>query len=295
MAPIRILGFAALLFFISCQKEISTDSTGGTSNQPSGTLKMKIDGEEWTADKAAGAFLMNGVLNITGIGEDKKYLNITLTSVDPGTYELNQNARHVSSLVDSNATNKFPFTTNASEDESLASGTVIVTSVDKQKQTVSGTFELIMFRLTDSVKIVVTDGTFKDLPYLTSIPPTATNDTLKASIDNIPWIGTVVTGTTFQDQLFVTGTETNGIKSVAVIMPLEVEPGEYELENFGEYMGAYTPDINTSLGSESGKLTVIEHNKTAKKIRGRFEFVGTELLGPKTASITDGYFSVMYK
>ena len=78
-------------------------------------------------------------------------------------------------------------------------------------------------------------------------------------------------------------------------MPLEVEPGEYEMENFGEYMGLYNPDANTSLGSQTGKLTIIAHDKTAKRIRGRFEFVGTELLGQKSANLTNGFFAISYK
>jgi hypothetical protein len=295
MTRIRILGFAVLLLCVACQKEISTDSTENPVSRLDGTLQMKINGENWTADKAVGAFLMNGVLNITGIGEDKKYFHITLTSVVPGTYELNQNAWHVSSLVDSNATNKYPFTTNASEDENLASGTVVITSVDKQKKTVSGTFHLKMFRPMDLAQLAITDGVFEDVAYLESIPPTATSDSLNAHIDNVPWSAMVVTGTIFQDQLFVTGTETNGIKSVSVIMPRDVEPGEYEMENFGEYMGLYNPDANTSLGSETGKLTIIEHDKAAKRIRGRFEFVGTELLGQKSANVTSGFFGITYR
>src|SRR5687768_13146434 len=169
MTPIRILGLAVFLFFVSCQKEISTDSTGDPSSPLNGSLRMKIDGKGWAADKGVGAFVMNDLLHLSGYSADKKYFHFTLSDDVPGTYILNQSSLSAAALTDSNSTTTYAFATNQGEDEQFAGGVVVVTSVDQRNKTVSGTFQFKMFREYDSAQIVITDGVFAKVSYLTSL------------------------------------------------------------------------------------------------------------------------------
>src|SRR3954467_10075037 len=100
----RILCFASVfiiaLFFISCQKEKSVD----TSNSPAGTsgsFKATIDGKQWVADKVAGASRIQGLINISGMSTDKKILSITLTDSGTHTYTLDDASFNAAAYIDS--------------------------------------------------------------------------------------------------------------------------------------------------------------------------------------------------
>src|SRR6185436_19425001 len=86
----RLLPIFILTAFISCQKEISFETSqnggGGSGGGVNGTLKMNVNGKQWVADKAAAASLMAGVINITGLSKDGKAFTVTLADTFARTY-----------------------------------------------------------------------------------------------------------------------------------------------------------------------------------------------------------------
>jgi hypothetical protein len=291
--------FAAMATTISCQKQINGDfvSSGGTGTSVNGVLKMKIDGVPWVADKVASASIISNVIAIAGLSNTRKTLVIRLNEARTGKFLLAPDSMHVGALSDSTE-NPFSYGTNEGIDTTESVGEVIVSSIDATKKTISGTFKLKVFRLLDSKTRIITEGVFDNLSYATTLPPANTTDTFTVKIDGVTWKPQSIAGatTTLTGQLAIVATDATGAKAVGLTMPVNITAGTYDLDFFGlTYFGQYNPNGTTFLPAQSGKMTILEHNTSTKRIRGNFNFVGKDLLASTTAQLTEGYFSVKYQ
>lgn len=305
---------SVLLVFASCQKEItgeiitSSESAGstGSTNSTSGNMQAKIDGTLWVANKGAGASFStaaNGLpalLNISGVSTDNKIFTITVVDSGVHVYTLNDNVMAAGAFIDSSSSNPFAFATNQGP-AGVTAGTVSVTSIDKVKKTISGTFSFKVYRQMDSTQKTITEGSFTDLPYVDGsnvLPPAAATDTFTVKIDGTLFKPVHISGTALpiMNTLSIQGSDSLVVKTVAVNFPTNTPPGTYTLDLFGgTYIGQYNDGTN-SLGSSSGTLEIIEHNTTTKRIRGKFSFKADYLLNPAiTAQLSEGYFSVKYQ
>ncbi len=153
----------------------------------------------------------------------------------------------------------------------------------------------------DGTGRTVTEGSFTNLRYTTTMPPTAAADTFRVKIDGASWTPASVVGVSMpmMNQIAVNATSVNASKTVGLMFPNNIAPGSYTLDFFGAtYIGQYNPDNDPthSKASVSGTLTILEHNTTTKRIRGSFHFRGEELFTPQNfATISEGYFSVKYQ
>ncbi len=287
---------------VSCQKEVSNESSTDGSSAVNGVLKMKIDGNQWVADKLATASIMAGYINITGISKDKKLFTITLMDDVVKTYKLNPvDFEGGAALSDSAELNTNSYGTMQSDDMALAGGTVTVSKIDEAKKTISGTFQFKLFRDEDSTQKVITEGVFEDLVYETTLPPSSSTDTFTVKIDGTDWKGESIFGTyvDLTKQIMIVANNSTATKTVGLTIPSDITPGSYTLDFWGlTHIGLYNPNPSLSLASESGTLKVLEHNTATKRIRGTFDFKATELVPsnpPKVANLTNGYFSVKYQ
>lgn len=303
LLTILLLSFASVVFITSCQKEVDFDPTNPTNPNPpavSGNFKAKINGMQWIADKAAGASRFGGLINLTGYGKDRKILTITLTDSGVHKYILSDVTINAAALIDSNDANPFAFTTNQGDYPTTSGGEVNITAIDTAKKTISGTFAFKLFRDDDSAKKAVTEGSFTNLVYATSLPPSSALDTFKVKIDGTSWTPYSVTGIAVPifNQIAVNATDATGGKTVGLAFPNTITPGSYTFDFYGAtYMGQYNPDTNPmhSKAGMSGTLTILEHNTTTRRIRGNFNFRAEELSTPANfANISEGYFSVKY-
>lgn len=289
-----LFSIGSILFF-SCQKELSSDEVTGGSDVR-GTLRMKIDGTQWVANTAAGASIDFGLLSIYGISKDKKELFILLEGASTQTYSLDEKSLSVAALVDSTEADPYAYTTNQA-DITKAGGTVKLTSIDVAKRTVSGTFEFKMFRDFDNKQKVITEGVFENLSYAPVTPPGGSTDTLKVKINGVDLKPDLAAGLVAFDQIAITGSESGTLKSVGLFIPKSITVGTYDIGSIilgSAYTGIYNASATLYMASESGKLTILEHNTSTKRIRGNFEFKAVEFAGSQTAQLTSGYFSVKY-
>ncbi len=300
--PLLLLLF---LVQVACQKEVSINSLNPNPGPGIGpvippvitsALTMKIGGVRWQADKRGEATLLAGFTNIEGISSDKKFLSIFLDDTIPKTYTLSQTSKSYAELSDTTDMNGKSYSTDQGNSATDAGGTVVVTAIDKVNKTLSGTFQFKMFRSLDGKQKVITEGSFTKLPYKSSLPPAAITDTFQVKIDNIDWSGkSISTGLTSTGELFISASELNVSKSVNFFIPANIAVGTYNLEGMGAYISLYNPDLNTFLIAESGKLVILEHNFTTKRIRGNFNFKAVETPGTKTALLTQGYFALNHQ
>lgn len=302
----RLLMCLLMAFSIlSCQKEVSEETlNGGSSGGVNGVLKMKIDGVQWVADQVATASIMAGYINITGVSKDKKYFTITLLDDEAKTYTLNPVvAEGVGALSDSAEFNNNSYATVQGDDPSLAGGTVTVTRIDEANKTISGTFQFKLFREEDSAQKVITEGVFENLKYETTLPPASSTDTFTVKIDGADWkaVSIFSTYTALTNQIAIAGNNADATKTVGLTVPADITAAgsPYTLDFWGlTYIGLYNSSPTLALASESGTLTILEHNTTTRRIRGNFDFKASEIIPstpPKVANLTSGYFSVKYQ
>ncbi|RYY55192.1 MAG: hypothetical protein EOO09_11545 [Chitinophagaceae bacterium] len=264
----------------------------------SGNLKATINGNSWVAARAAGASRMNGLINISGLSLDGKILTMTLTDSGVHRYILNSTTLNAAAHVDSTMSDRIAFTSNSSDDAALAGGEVTITSINESAKTLTGTFSYRVYRSTDNKSVSITNGSFTDLSYTTSLAPSTGSDTIRLKVDGADFRPDVVFGISseFIGQLGLSGTTTAGSPSIGLSMPPDIRPGTHD---FGDLIiGVYNPgtDGTNARGSNSGKLVILEHNTSSRRIRGTFNFSASNLLDPsKKNEITDGYFSVKYQ
>lgn len=299
---ILVVSFFSVLAISSCQKEIDFDATNPTNPNPpagaTGNMKAKFNGTQWIANKGAGASRMGGLINITGFSTDRKYLTITLADSGVHRYILSDATINVAAYIDSNDANQFALTSNQGVFPTTSGGEVTITSIDTAKKTISGTFSFKLYRDVDNAAKTVTEGSFTNLTYSTSLPPSAATDTFKVKIDGTLYTPPTVVSSRLSMFSQITVTGTNGTKAVGLVFPDNITPGSYTLDLLGAtYTALYNPDADPlkAKGAVSGTLTILEHNTGTKRIRGNFNFRGEELLNPANfALLTEGYFSVKY-
>lgn len=315
---VAFLLFATALFTMtSCGKEVSSEpnyhpnGSNSGSGASSGTFKAKVNGGSWIAasDKQS-ATILSGVINVTGISSSGQMILITLKGDTVGTYGVSYNGGEGAVAYQPNSGNAaVTYSSNASDDENLAGGKVIITSIDKDKKVIKGTFTVKVFYNGDGTSYDITEGSF-ELTYATTIPttpgtgtpgnPSSSGTYLKATLDGAAWEATSVTGFASLGQIMVNGTVSDVSKTVGITIPDNIAVGSYTFVEFGDYMALYNvgKDINSIVTyvSASGTLKITEHNKSTKKITGTFDFKGEVFGDPtKTANITSGSFSVTYQ
>ncbi|HEX3166457.1 MAG TPA: DUF6252 family protein, partial [Chitinophagaceae bacterium] len=251
-----------------------------------------------------GATRMLGLINIGGRSTDRKYLSITLTDSGVHNYTLDNMSMNAAAYIDSSLANPVNFTTNQGIAPGDAGGFVNITSIDVPNKRISGTFSFRVFRQMDGAQRTLTEGSFTNLPYVTTLPPSNSTDTFRVKIAGTLWVPPVILGSKtpaappLTSQLVVTGTSSDATKSVGIFMPDGIAPGNYTFDLFGAtYIGLYNPDTdpNHSQASMSGTLTILSNNTTTRRIRGNFNFHAEALLNPLlNTELTEGYFSVKY-
>ncbi len=312
MKSILITCLTAILLMgiAGCEKELSfetgttptgTGGTGGTGGtNVTGDLRAKFNGTQWVANRMAAAARVGGLINITGFSIDSKVLTITLkdSGVHQYTIDLNS-ATNAAALVDSSLADKSAFTTNQGSNASASGGTLTITAIDVVNKKMSGTFSFKVFRFVDGLQRSVTEGSFTNISYSTTLPPANTNDLFTVKIDGAVYTPPTILGlaVTALGNIAINGTDAQGVKTVALYFPINIVAGTYPLGSLGaDYYAQYNPNSTTFLLSTAGSLTITTHNTATKRITGTFNFTAASLFGTGAAVVlTEGKFAVSYQ
>ena len=299
-----IVGFVFILALSfgnsSCQKEFFLDDVDSTlitlPNLPgvTGSFTATIDGAKFTADKTSAATMSMGVIVVSGLSSAGE--SITLRVADSGV--------HVYSLDIGSGTNvgayskgsEFGYATNQGDQPGQSGGTLSVTSINKDKKTISGKFSINVYRQYDGKQKKITEGVFRDISYETEpIPPASSKDTFRVKVDGAAFPVYSIAAFNLYNMISLTVNDQAVGKTVGITMPTDVKAGTYNFSPFGpDFIGQYNPTSTTYLSASSGKITILEHNVSTKRIKGNFNFEAKELMGEKKADLTEGYFSVTY-
>lgn len=298
---LSLLIIAGLLVVQSCQKEIDF----GTGAAVTGNFKAKINGSQWVANSIASGNRMNGLISLTGRSTDRKYITITLTDSGVHNYTLNNSTLNAAAYIDSSLTNPTALTTNQGVIPGEAGGSVRILSIDTVNKKISGIFSFKVFRQSDSLQRTMTEGSFTNLSYATTLPPASATDTFNVKIAGTLWtpqsINAIKTPAVppLPSTIAIVANDASATKSVGLVMPSGITAGTYTLDFFGgTHIGTYNPNSNpsSSQASTSGELIILSHNISTKRIRGTFRFHAQELLNPLAfTELTEGFFAVTYQ
>ncbi|MDH7462461.1 DUF6252 family protein [Chitinophagaceae bacterium 26-R-25] len=314
MKPIKsliafLLTAITLIFLTSCQKEVSYElgQNGNNANNSTGNFTANINGSGWkaAADKQS-ATIIDGIINLTGISSNGQMMTITLTGDTVGTYDVSFAAGKGFVAFEPDYTKPANvFTSMSSDNAANANGTVIVTSIDKDKKIIKGTFVSRLFNPTDGTSYTATEGVF-ELTYFNSLPTTPTDPTtpatgdayLKATINGTAWQAKTITAQIILGQIYIAGADEH--KIFAFTIPPDATVGSYTYDPLNQL---YTTDYSEINGmdakmysAESGTLKITQHDPTKKTMTATFEFVGRETFDQvETRQITKGSFFVKYQ
>lgn len=266
-----------------------------------GDFRAKIGGVQWVADKFSQCARMNNIINISGLGLDKKTITITLQDSGVHNYTLawDNSSMSAGAFMDSALTDVTAFTSNAGTSPDQAGGVLSITSINEVTKTMSGTFSFKAVRQTTGETRTITEGVFNNIPYITSLSPVNSTDTFDVKIDGVDFPPVLVAGiknTIGLSNIAISGSDASGTKSVGVYFPIDVTPGTYAIGiAFSDYFGQYNVNSTTFLSSTTGTLEILFHDPIAKRVRGRFSFSAEPFpLGGTAVQLTEGYFAVTY-
>lgn len=286
----------------SCQKEFVLDDIDSSKitlptlpGGVKGSFTANIDGVKFNGDKGAAATRASGVIVVGGFNIAGEIITIRVADSGVHVYSLD-----IGSMTNAAAYTKgteYAYTTNAGNGPQQSGGTLSITSIDTDKKTISGKFSMNVYRQYDNTQKKITEGLFTNIPYDTDpVPPSNSKDTFRVKVDGTAFSVYSIAGLNMYNMITIVVNDQAGTKTVGLTMPSAIKPGTYDFSAFGmEYLGQYNPSSSTYLTATSGKLTILEHNTTTKRIKGNFNFEAQEIIGSTKSNLTEGYFSVTYK
>lgn len=270
--------------FTSCQKD--------NSNSDAANFVATIDSNQFAANQFSAAIALNTIA-IAGKSDDGRQIVLRVKDSGVHVYSLDINSftnAGAYSINDDNA-----YTTNGGNNADESGGTLSILSIDTSNKKISGTFSMKVYRQIDAKQIIITKGSFTNIPYVSeAFPASKAGDTMTVKVDGAPFAGYSINGTAAYGMVNVSVSNKAFTEVVGVSLPSGVTAGTYTFTTFGDYIAQYNTSSAYLLG-DSGSVTILEHNTTTKRIRGNFNFHAKEMLGTKTAQLTEGYFSVVYQ
>jgi hypothetical protein len=290
-----IVVIVSVILFSACQKEIFSET--GTSNPPppvvQGSFFAKIGSVQWVANNITSATRQGGVLVLYGSATDKK--SMLLRVADSGVHNYSLHSGSISNVA--------VFTDSATSPNAFASnqwavagnyGNLNVTSIDTVNKTISGTFNMQVYRQMDSQQRTITEGVFTNISYSTAPPPLSGTDSFRVKVAGIDFTYNLLTGISVFGRISVSASQ-GAAPTVGITVPDNVTVGTYPFDVFTN-IGQYNPSASVFLGADSGSVTILEHNTVTKRIRGNFHFLANTVFThlPPNVQLTAGYFSVKY-
>jgi hypothetical protein len=141
---------------------------------------------------------MPRVLTITGISSDKKLVQITL--VDSGIHKYTMlpvtGGVNVATYIDSTLSNPLSYYSNQSFSGTAQNGFVEITAIDNINKTITGTFNLKVYRAADGTERSITEGEFTKIPFTENPALSLATDTFNVKVDGNILISDVISSST---------------------------------------------------------------------------------------------------
>ncbi|HLT49653.1 MAG TPA: DUF6252 family protein [Aequorivita sp.] len=264
MKNILFVLFAALSL-ISCE-DIETNDVA---------LQANVDNNFYKSTDARAALNEDGSLTIQGF-TDEESLTLHVSRLAEGNFTI---AEGLPNYAIYEGIGGSIYTTRPNGE-----GVVTISEVNEANKTLSGTFNFNAF-LPGIDTIYVSKGALYNVSYSGGDIVDPTNaGTFSAKVDGNQFLPITITSRNTGNTIITSGSTANS--TILISVTANVEPGEYTLPRTGfaaKYQGVNGPE--TTAG---GLLNILEHDTTAKTIKGTFSFITNR------TEITEGQFDVAY-
>lgn len=289
-APQLILLFLAT-FIASCTYEpvdgnVEPDPDSG-GNAESGVFKADFNGSTWTA-KETQAIISGNFIQIAAINSKGENFGIMIEGSTVGAYAANVNLVYYSP-----AGTEYGYLGINDNNPTENTGSVIITSINKEAKTISGTFHFKGYWSdvpNTKAPITFTNGVFKDIPYITQ-EETADVFTAKVGGANFVAIDILTAEIGIGSDNFITiGAQDVNSNTISISIKTTLGIGSHTITNtVGAAVQGYYEDANDEYKAVSGNITI--SSKTSDRIKGTFEF---RTNGATPFVISQGNFDVEY-
>ena len=257
--------FLAVFSLISCE-DIQNNEVA---------LQAKVDDRLYISADTRAVLNDDGSLTIQGFTEDES-LTIQLSSLKKGNFEIAEGRPNYAIFED--------FEGNIYTTKPNGEGMVTISDLNENNKTISGTFNFNAF-LPGIDTIYVSRGTLHNVPYSSGeIPDPSNAGTFSANVNGNTFIPIIVTARNTGNTIITSGSTANA--TIAISVTASVEPGDYTLPRGG--FAAKYQDITGPEATAEGLITILDHDLTAKTIKGTFSFLTNR------SEITEGKFEVAY-
>ena len=202
---------------------------------------------------------------------------------------------NVAAYVDSSLTPIAAFATNQWPTEANY-GNLNITSIDTAHKTISGNFNIKVYRQLDNLQRTISVGVFTNISYTTGASQHVNNtDSFRVKVGGVNFPYTSLGAFSGFGMISVSASNAGGYPTVGISVPDTAMPGTYPFDLFS-YVGQYNQSTSVMLTSDTGHITILERNTATKRIRGTFSFNANKSFthDPPNILLTEGYFSVKY-
>ena len=239
-------------------------------------MQANIGNRFYQSTEATAALDENGGLVIKG-SSNLETLRLRVSRLGIGNYTIGEGSTNSAYFEDADGNR---FTT-----EPNGTGLISISDFNEITKTLNGSFHFKGI-LAGIDTVFVSRGVLYNVPYISGdiIDPTNAG-TLSAKINGDLFTSTLVSVTNESNAIKITGS--NLINSIKLILPNNVEVGEYLLPQSG-FGATYQNESGIQTASE-GLINITEHNLDLKSIKGAFRFITDQ------NDITEGQFEVVYQ
>lgn len=266
------------------------DDNGGNNNNNQPIFKVDFNNQTFTATNYV-ALVTGGSITVSGMRPNGSNVTFLVNGITPGTYPANDSDNNFISYQP--AGTGYAYVGWHPTDENANTGSVVITSVNAQSQTISGTFHFTGYWSNDEESIEpieFTNGVFTNIPYVTE---NLTGDTFYARVNGVEFVDTdiLVFEIEIMEQEFISvvAMDAND-RSIGVNISSSFGVGTYPVSQGGTAQVHYEIPGEVGAFATSGSVTITE--KTATRIKGTFNATVNE--GGDTYQITQGEFDVEY-
>lgn len=283
-SKLRLVVLFVTAILTSCTYE-PVDGTVETvpGNTASGVFKADFNGNTWTA-KETQATISGNFIEISAINSKGEGFGFLIEGNVAATYAANVNI-----LTYVPAGSEYGYWSLNDDNPTENTGSIIITKIDTEKKTISGTFQFKGY-WTDPdnprVAIQFTNGSFKDIPYETQ---EETNDVFTAKVGSANFVATDIFAAEINDFITIGALDAN-LNNLSIAIKNTLSTGSYTITNTlsGNVQGDYE-DADDEYKAISGNITIT--SKTSDRIKGTFQFTTDGVI---PFAITEGTFDVEY-
>ena len=277
------------LTFTSCETEPVDPALNenNNSNEPA-VFQVDFNDETFVATSTQ-AVIADGMIVISGMkASTGESVSLAIEGTSEGAYDGEEAFMVYSPELDS----EYQYVNLSDTGEDM--GSVVITEIDTENHTVSGTFSFTGWWSDDEAnlpEIVFTAGSFENIPYTGNIGGNPGDEYLNATIDGVETEFSNFAVMEVGETMNITGFSVASSSQIQLRMPVDITVGTYTITD-NPFAGPTALYVENGEGASSVSGTLIITSIEDGFIEGTFEFDAENIEGGNIVEVTNGEFYI---